>query len=759
MYSFRHLMMLTIAVLLPAITAQGQDQDPDNAHTYWMELLPYFESTQSEDQQALNPPLIPNEDFNVLMAYLQEPARPMNAEERRILQEAQPAIELIQKAASAEYYDAQLEYDQGFQLLMPHLTLLRNGSYLLAIQARAFSADGDIEAATMSLGMLGAISTQASADATTISSLVSAGMYRAQDDELDQFLGAGLLDSPGAQLLLESMEDLALEDPFNFGGAIFTEREGMLKFFDDLIDSNEQDRAMLFAEFATFGNLEPPTEYSAEDLQAEREIASGLLDQLVDGFNDPDRARGRALVEDISAQVNLLAAEGNLIIGMMMPNIDRILVLRDEFEEKVNARLRQLEGVASGRIKAEALKNAAVVWLPAGRLASQLDPSQQSAAAVLLGLPPQACLPMPRTGTVDNFQDPGKVPNQDEALTIWRNAMSLEARDVLVAGLDAASISNADFSVTGTPRPFIHSEYLGELRAAARVLLASAAARRLSWEASENIDATSPQREVADIDALLSAEEIAAVLTLVSHLHDDPAIGHAILGAAILKEAAIQIEAFAASIMRREAAGIDNPQIDRAILQRLRSAMEKVPRNDAFGLRAGFDMDRELFLQRMTRTSQTSRDTPAMKSLARFLANRDADHLTVLLAADAARGPLDSIQREDTLELDTERREQLRNQIQEYASITPWPPLVRMDDVIPLAPSMRGDGILREMLLINLREAVALEVNTSAVNTAIARLNLTPIIDVRGAIRRGYGRIGDVDETLRAFTPQSASTP
>lgn len=753
-------LFLSMAILaISALPASAQEQDPDNSYTYWMQLQPYLESTESEVEGEFNPPLISQDDFDLLMGYLEEPLRPMNAEERRILQEAQPAIELINQASQAEYYDANLDYDQGFEMLMPHLSLLRNGSQLLAIQARSSAADGDIESANQWLAALGAIATQASDDATTISSLVSGVMYRTQDTELDQFIGSGFIDQQSAQLFLDSMQNLALEDPFNFGGAIFTERDMMLKFFDDLIDNDEEERAELFAEFASFGNQEPPSGYSDEDLIAEREIASGLLDQLVEGFNDPDRERGRALVEDVSAQVELLAAEGNLIIGMMMPSIDRILTVRDEFEDKVNQRLRQLEGVASGRIKPEALKNAAVIWLPTGRMASRLDPIQQSAAAVLLGLPPETCLPLPRTGVPSDLQDAPEVPTFEEALAIWKEAMDLHARDVLVAGLDAASISNADFSVNSSKRPFIQPEYLGELRAAGRVLLASAAVRRLNWEASETIATNSQQREVADINALLAAEEISAVLVLIRHLHDDPAIAHAILGAALLEEAAIQIEAFAASIVRREAAGIDNPQIDRAILQRLRNAMEKVPRNDAFGLRAGLEADREHFLEDLSRSSSISREANSMAILARFLVNRDADHLAVMLAADSLRGPIDSIDREDRLNLEKDQKQQMQKSIEKSASMAPWPPLVRMDDVIPLAPSMRGDGILRKMLLNDLREALALEVDVSAVNSAIGRLNLTPVIDVRGGVRRGYGRISDVDQALRSIpdTPTTAA--
>ena len=86
------------------------------------------------------------------------------------------------------------------------------------------------------------------------------------------------------------------------------------------------------------------------------------------------------------------------MIGMMMPSIDRILDLRDEFEEQVDNRLRQLEGVASGRIEPSALMNAAVIWLPAGRAAASLPAEDQAAVAVVIGLEPEACLPLPGTG-------------------------------------------------------------------------------------------------------------------------------------------------------------------------------------------------------------------------------------------------------------------------------------------------------------------------------------------------------------------------
>ena len=70
--------------------------------------------------------------------------------------------------------------------------------------------------------------------------------------------------------------------------------------------------------------------------------------------------------------------------------------------------------------------------------------------------------------------------------------------------------------------------------------------------------------------------------------------------------------------------------------------------------------------------------------------------------------------------------------------------------MIPLAPSMRGDGIPREILVSDIRSALARRDDPTAIHPMISRLNLAMIVDVRGAVRRGYGRIGDADKALRS---------
>lgn len=741
--------LVVCCLLFGAFTAPTHAQDQENGWVYWEQAFPYFTSSQQGDEWV--DPLVSQEDLDLLYNYIDDPIRPLSEEERRALESVQPALDLLRQAGNADYSDAGIDFSEGFMTLLPHLSGMRAGARLLTARARASIADGDIDAAMDYLNTLGAITPHSSSDGSIVSSLVSGAIFRLTDTNLEHAIGTGLIDQERAKTLLESMELLSLEDPFNFSGALFTERDTMLQYFDDLIEIDGEGRDLLLEEFASFGIEGAPTGYTTEDLLAEREIASGLLDQLVEGFNDPDRERGRALIEDVSSQVELLAQEGYDLIGLMMPSIDRVSEMRDLLESDVAARLRQLDGVARGRIKPEALLNAAIIWLPAGHAASKLDINQQGAALTLLNLPPEACLPMPQTGVMGDLAgEPPEPWHEDDALEAWQEAMNNDAAAILVSGLDAASIANADFSVNKEQRPFIQPEYLGELRAVGRVLLASAAARRLAWEASEGEEMTADQRQAAGVDALLGVEEIAAVLTLIRHLHDDPAIAHAILGAALLEAAALQVEAFANTIKRREAAGIDNPKLDRAILQRLRSAMETVPRSDAFGLRAGLIADREHLIDTWSRRSPTTYSEQAVKTFVRFLNNRDADQIAVLLASYDARGPIGSIAREDRMNLEDVDREKLTFMIERYASLPPLSPLVRMDDVIPLAPSMRGDGIPRGILISDIRTALARTDDPTAIHPAMGRLNLAMIVDVRGAVRRGYGRIGDADKALRS---------
>ena len=113
--------------------------------------------------------------------------------------------------------------------------------------------------------------------------------------------------------------------------------------------------------------------------------------------------------------------------------------------------------------------------------AAGLDPKVQASAIALIGLADQWQLPLPATRKLADLPDPRPEPlTLEEARRIWSQARE-EIEPLTVAGLDAATIDSADFSINKENRPFIDRPYIGHLRAISRTMLANAMSRLLAW--------------------------------------------------------------------------------------------------------------------------------------------------------------------------------------------------------------------------------------------------------------------------------------
>ena len=678
---------LLATVLLASPLASAQDED--NGWTYWQEAIEYLQPSNDA-----NVPIISEDERAMLRAYLEGPMRTPTSAEQTVLARLGPTLALIQRAAACETYDAGIDFSAGFETLLPHLGPMRMGAQLLAVQARASAAAGDLTGAAAWLGVLGAISTQPSTDRIAISSLVSAAIYSYTDRQLEQFIGAGLIDRESAAAIVSQFHKLYDDDPFDFAGAVAREGETILQFLDAAAEGNgnaEQD----FLESLGIDSSSLPE----QDLAMQREIAEDLFSELTEAFHDPDRERGRASIEALSLEIQELP-DAAALLRLVMPSLENLFDARENVERALANRLRQLESVASGRIKPEALLNAAIVWLDAGRRAASLDTLDQVAAMdLLLGV-----------------SEPGA---RAAAQGHWVETMNSTAQPLLIAGLDAASIPNASFhTIADERRPFVEAPYLGELRAIGRVLLAAAHARRVAWAEGEASDSL-------NVDALLGAEEISAVLQLVEHLASDPALAHTVLAAALFESAVAEIQAYVEVILAREAGAIAEPEFDRAILSRLRAAMEHLPRADPFGLRAAAASDRTEALDRFWPTAKSLRSSQRGNDLPEVLDDLPPDRLASLIAMGNGRQPLEGA-------------------LPGHAAPIL---LANTTELFGLRPLDEAFGAQRDPKFRSIARAIA--IRPANARSAIRRLSLDSIIDIEQRVREAYARVTDADRALR----------
>ncbi|MCH2162286.1 MAG: hypothetical protein MK085_10485, partial [Phycisphaerales bacterium] len=402
MHRLPALLASMLGISIAALPVQAQDQA--NAWDQWLEIMPYL-TGQFDEEGGLTEPVLSNDDQILVEDYLQAPMGPPSPELQDMLNRAAPMFDLLRQSSNADFFDPGIDYSQGFMTLLPHLGPMRSATRMMMAQARASAATGDVDAMIDMLGIASRLGTQAGQDGLIISSLVSSANYTLLDQELGNVMGNGLIGQADAAALLEEMTTLQGNDPMNFGIAVEGERDMMMLFLDDMIEGTPEDRTAFLDELGIAG-LDIPENMNVEMLLEERELANSLFDQMIEGFNDPDRERGQALLEDIHHQIDALTATGDSLIAAVMPSMLRVLEIRDRIEGMLAARLRQLDGLASGRIEPGSLRNAAIIWLEAGEHASTLDPDVQAAAIALLGLPKAWQSPMPATGRPADLLEP-----------------------------------------------------------------------------------------------------------------------------------------------------------------------------------------------------------------------------------------------------------------------------------------------------------------------------------------------------------------
>ena len=684
---------LLAALFIGSAVASAQVEE--NGWEFWAEAIEHLQPSDGE-----SPPLLSSDEEAMLLAYLDAPMRPPSSNEQVLLDRIAPTLALIQQASACAMYDSGVDFSGGFSTMLPHLAPMRNGARLLAVQARASAAMGDLDGAARWLGVLGAVSTQPGSDRIAISSLVGASIFTYANEQLEQFIGSGLINRERATAMLEQLGTLRVDDPFDFAGAIDREGEILLNFFDALQAGDSSDELAMLGDMGLGDEAMQP-----EDLAMQRGLAEEIFGELSEAFRDPDRERGRATLEAISFELKELPPNAALL-KLLAPSLTRLFDKRDEVEAKLLDRLRQLESVAAGRIKPEALQNAAIIWLDAGKRATELAMDDQAAARAILA---QA---ITMGGAYSN------------ALAQWMAATNSTAQPLVIAGLDAAAIPAADFhAVLRERRPFVEAKYLGDLRAIGRVLLASAHMRRESW-------ATGTPSDLLDTQALLAAEEIAAVIQLISHLSLDASIAHSVLATALFHSSTDQIDAFVAAIVAKEKRKQVDPEIGRAVLSRLRAAVDHLPRRDPFGLRTATANDRLEALNRYWRSEQEFRSSQPGNDLPEVLHDLSPNRIASLIVLGNGRRLIESDPSD-------------RVESQHLADTT---------DLYPFVPTINGDApAAEETDQMAAFKAVAEQIRARPSNarSAIRRLNLRTLIDIEQRVREAYARIADTDKTLR----------
>ena len=360
------LALTTLALVSPA-PAIAQHANPPNAADDYREAFAAWEK-------------LPESDREILASYEYTPGARVSPEVRAALSRAQPALDAFRTGGDRDFVDWGITYEKGPGTLLPHLSPLRNGARLLALDAHVRLAQGDARGAAESIAASIHMSDHATDDPVLISTLVGVAMFRHIDSSvLQNAIGSGALGAGEAGVVLDSIDDILHDDPFQLTGSLIGEREGMAGWMIDNFsmeggkESFLDEYAPMFAasglQAGIVADLAPLSQQGFEVAMQQYDLA---LADMGDAIQQDDLGQAMADVRDIIDKA-LRGAYGPLA-PHMIPAMDRAIEQVLNTYERIEDLREDLQTIVNdpenGALK---VRNAALWYLRAIEKHEQID--------------------------------------------------------------------------------------------------------------------------------------------------------------------------------------------------------------------------------------------------------------------------------------------------------------------------------------------------------------------------------------------------
>ncbi|MCH8164979.1 MAG: hypothetical protein IH889_05155 [Planctomycetes bacterium] len=562
--------LVCLLILLPAAGAWGQSDDPDNAATWYAKAIQAFES-------------LPPQVLDTIYAYdWSNPHAVVTDELRLALAQAQPILRMTRKGSRRAYSDFALDYGQGFELTLPHLGRLRNITQLMRTDAIVRLYDGDTSAAAAEVATLYRLAGHIGEDRVVISSLVGNALFRAAEGITQIGFDRGAFTSADSAKLLQAIKTLGSNDPFDFVGAIETEKDFVVEWLRDKY-ADPADRLRMFDQFASESDeltmiaglaMVDQTEFEGALDQVER-----LMDRVVEVFSMSDPVEAQFELHQIAKEIR--RGDHGLLAVILVPAFSKIYERMIQGEEQITERTARLEAIISGAATPAELANAAVWYLRAIQMLNTIEPTRRQQFRTVVA-------------------DPGQPIGEERAET-------LSQAEAIVETLRAGSQkSRCDFSIARRGRPSAIPSYLPGIREAVRLLLADAV-RLLQ------------QRETA-----AAADRLVIGYRMSAHLAGDKVITASLVSHVMFTA----LDALAGWALAQDAFS----DTQRSALL---GAVETMSRKDPFGYIAGITSAREQVHKWIVSSAPRipGEDTPRARELVRGL---DGDQLLYMLIVRAS---------------------------------------------------------------------------------------------------------------------------
>lgn len=530
-----------VCILAPTAAARSAQQTPKEtaveAHARILARLRAIEDAQMATVEAQDG----REDF-VLTGVADEATQ-------RWLDLARPLAREITGAAALPYA-RNLDYGQGFSLLLPHLAqqrfLVRASRYLA--HDAAFRGDralvGELLRAQVTTAK------QAGQDRLLISSLVSMGIMAMHASGVDDFLDRGAIDRSAAQALLDSRAGLESSMRAQLLAAVGTEAEMAVQEAGKLAELGDAARR---AQLQAFGV--PDAE--ALDLASVakwKEQSNAYRDAVKQALANPDPAAVKTALAEIETRAEQ-GAFGDLVKAFA-PALVAALGRLDVFAPTLAAQDARLAELASGAKKPEDFLNAAHLYLAASRAAEKLAVEQQ------------LLIESVRMASDDMSED-----DRREA----RRALERLRAGVIDRVIAASKIKRCEFRDSGRAVPDLVPAGSEGALGALRIALSDAL-----------LPGDRPAGSASAADACIAA------VVAVRHFAEGGGLGHALMAQRFARDVAAALAAIEA-----------RHQLDAGARERLGAELSRLTPTDPFGLRRAVDFERA----RLAGMSQPPRST------------------------------------------------------------------------------------------------------------------------------------------------------
>lgn len=337
----------------------GAQDDPNNAARYYRAAFERHET-------------IPESDWDLIWAYFNDPNAEPPQGLRSALSRARPMLADLERAASKPYVDWDLDYDKGFEMLLPHLASMRGLAKVMRAQIVLDLHDGRNAEAASGIATLYRLAAHASTDRTLISSLVGQAIYAYADDLTQVGLDHRAFEGVAAQRLARGHSVLEHDDPFMVIESIGMEQELAASWIEAKLGTAEDRMNIQTLDWIEADDEQAThfAEMSDDDFQSELADYDNLMNDVAAAFSDPDPEAGKAALDAIHASVE--AGEHGVFVQLLMPAFGRVFDGAQRMEKMVDERAELLAGLAAGTEDPTAHANAVPYYMSAAHKLEQL---------------------------------------------------------------------------------------------------------------------------------------------------------------------------------------------------------------------------------------------------------------------------------------------------------------------------------------------------------------------------------------------------